>query len=82
MCANAQQDIDEVLVGIHAMAFAGHQQALDDADVYGTDFVPATISVFVSHVLSHGERSRRTVVPGNPEGDAMRSARRLQGCRR
>ena len=38
--ADAQQDIDQIGVGVDALQPAGDQQALDDPDALGADFGP------------------------------------------
>ena len=49
MLADPLQDIDQVGVGIDAMQAAGDDQALDDADVFGTELGPAEDPVLASH---------------------------------
>jgi len=40
MLADSLQDVDQVGVGIDAVEPAGDDQALDDADLFGTEFCP------------------------------------------
>lgn len=41
MDAHALQNIDQVGVDIHAVQLAGHDQALDDADLFRAELGPA-----------------------------------------
>ena len=41
MLADALQDIDQIGVGVDTLQLARHQQALDDADLFGAQFTPA-----------------------------------------
>ena len=41
VCPHTLQDIDQVVVGVHVVEPACGDQALDDADVLGTEFGPA-----------------------------------------
>jgi hypothetical protein len=40
MHADALQYVDQVGIGVHPLETTGHQQALDDADAFGTDLGP------------------------------------------
>jgi len=41
MLVDALQYIHEIRVGVNAVQFAGHQQALDDTDLAGAKLSPA-----------------------------------------
>jgi NaMN:DMB phosphoribosyltransferase len=45
MLADALQDIDEIGIRVDSLQLTRHQQALDDADLLGTQFTPAETPV-------------------------------------
>ena len=49
MLADALQHVDQIDVGVGVVQLAGHQQALNHADMPGTDFLPAEHLVFTIH---------------------------------
>ena len=49
MHADALQYVDQVGIGVHPLETTGHQQALDDADAFGTDLRPGKQPVLSAH---------------------------------
>jgi len=46
MLAHALENVDQVGVDINAVELAGHDKALHDADMFGTELSPTEIPVF------------------------------------
>jgi len=61
VCANPLENVHEVIVGIDALEPAGAEEALDDAQVLGSELCPTKEPVFPA-------QGDRTNLPFNPIG--------------
>jgi hypothetical protein len=58
MLTNSLQNVDEIGVDVDTMEPAGHNEALDDTNLFGAKFGPTEIPIFSTVGIARNERSK------------------------